>query len=319
MASLKCFLASGVTLFLLPTSPGQDSLNPKGIPSISPGLRAARYPGFGGGDEHNPERVASPAVSVARKGCNPVGVEDLVSAHSQGSSPTRNPGLNDAIPLGLAEKQPGLAGNRKVTLALLVFLPSLVHAQSSVVWKTNYYAVGGATLREIHESFRQARPWKNKSSYDGQTDWRIDWRFQVTTVGQSCRCDSFTTQTAITITLPRWTAPTNAPPEVRNAWISFFTALSKHEAGHAQNAQAAVNEMHQRVNRLPTETDCTVLKKRIDETAGSVVAKFRRRDDEFDRQTGHGVREGAFLPRGRRDEFSRREPGFGPRHQPIQD
>ena len=57
-----------------------------------------------------------------------------------------------------------------VTLALLVFLPSLVHAQSSVVWKTNYYAVGGATLREIHESFRQARLWKNKSSYDGQTD-----------------------------------------------------------------------------------------------------------------------------------------------------
>ena len=60
-----------------------------------------------------------------------------------------------------------------VTLALLVFLPGLVHAQSSVVWKTNYYAVGGATLREIHESFRLTRPWKNKSSYDGQTDWRI--------------------------------------------------------------------------------------------------------------------------------------------------
>ena len=110
---------SGGGPFLLPTSPGQDSLNPKGIPSISPGLRAARYPGFGGGDEHNPERVASPAVSVARKGCNPVGVEDLVSAHSQGSSPTRNPGLNDAIPLGLAEKQPGLVGNRKSPLALL--------------------------------------------------------------------------------------------------------------------------------------------------------------------------------------------------------
>ena len=60
-----------------------------------------------------------------------------------------------------------------VTLALLAFLPGLAHAQSSVVWKTNYYAVGGATLREIHESFRQARPWKSKSSYDGQTDWRI--------------------------------------------------------------------------------------------------------------------------------------------------
>jgi predicted secreted Zn-dependent protease len=88
-----------------------------------------------------------------------------------------------------------------VTLALLLLLPSL-HAQSSIVWKTNYYAVGGATLQEIHESFRLARPWKDKSSFDGQTDWRIDWRFQMTTAGESCRCDSFTTQTAITITLP---------------------------------------------------------------------------------------------------------------------
>ena len=72
-------------------------------------------------------------------------------------------------------------------IALLVFLPSLATAQSSVVWKTNYYAVGGATLQEIHQSFRQARPWKDKSSFDGQTDWRIDWHFQVTTIGESCR------------------------------------------------------------------------------------------------------------------------------------
>ena len=200
-----------------------------------------------------------------------------------------------------------------VTLALLVFLPDLVHAQSSVVWKTNYYTVGGATLREIHESFRHARPWKSKSSYDGQTEWRIDWRFQMTTAGESCRCDSFTTQTAITITLPRWTAPTNAAPEVREAWISFFTALSKHEAGHGQNALAALTEMHQRVNRLPTENDCAVLSKKIDELAGRVVAEFRQRDEEFDRQTVHGVRDGAFLPRGRRSEFPRREPGPGPR------
>ena len=200
-----------------------------------------------------------------------------------------------------------------IKIALLAFLPSLAPAQSSVVWKTNYYAVGGATHQEIHESFRQTRPWKDKSSFDGHTDWRIDWHFQMTTVGASCRCDSFTTQTAITITLPRWTAPTNASPEVRDAWKSFFTALSKHESSHAQNAQAAVTEMHQRVKRLPTENDCAVLKKKIDDTAGRVVSEFRQRDEEFDRQTAHGAKDGAFLPRGMRGEFPRREPGFGPR------
>ncbi len=200
-----------------------------------------------------------------------------------------------------------------IKTALLVLLPGLVHAQSSVVWKTNYYAVGGGTLQEIHESFRQTRPWKDKSSFDGQTDWRIDWHFQLTPAGESCRCDSFTTQTAITITLPRWTAPTNASPEVRDAWKNFFTALSKHESGHAQNAQAAVTEMQQRVKRLPAENDCAALKKKIDETARRVIAEYHQRDEEFDRQTGHGLRDGAFLPRGRRGEYPRREPGTGPR------
>jgi predicted secreted Zn-dependent protease len=192
------------------------------------------------------------------------------------------------------------------TLAVLVFLPGTVHPQNSVVRKTNYYAVGGTTLREIHESFRHARPWKDKSSYDGQTDWRIDWRYQVTPAGENCRCDSFTTQTAITITLPRWTAPTNAAPELREAWISFFNALSKHEEGHAQNAQAAAKEMHERVHRLPKENNCTVLKKKIDEAASNVLVEFRQRDEEFDRQTAHGVRDGAFLPRGRRGDSPRR-------------
>ena len=198
-------------------------------------------------------------------------------------------------------------------LALLLLLPSLVHAQSTVAWKTNYYTVGGTTLREIHESFRHARPWKDGSSFDGLTEWRIDWRFQMATADERCRCDSFTTQTAITVTLPRWTAPKNAAPEVRDAWISFFTALSKHEAGHAQNALAAVTEMHQRVTRLPTESDCAALKKKVDATAGGVVAEFRQRDVEFDRRTAHGARDGAFLPRRQSGELPGRERDFRPR------
>ena len=196
---------------------------------------------------------------------------------------------------------------------LLLLLPGLSLAQNSTVWKTNYYAVTGTTLGEIHESFRQARPWKEKSTYDGFTEWRINWRYQVTPSDEGCRCHSFTTQTAITVTLPRWTAPTNAVPGVREAWTKFFAALSKHEFVHGQNAQAAAAEMHQRVNRLTTESDCAAVRSKVEETAQRVVAEFHQRDADFDRQTAHGTRDGASLPRRLQEEFPRRGPGGNPR------
>ena len=105
----------------LPTTSRRHLLNPNGIPSVSPGLRVRELPWVGGQSQANPERVASRGVDFTTRRCNPVGVEDLFAARSQGSSRTRNPGLVDSIPLGLAEKQAGVVGKAKSALALLKF------------------------------------------------------------------------------------------------------------------------------------------------------------------------------------------------------
>ncbi len=54
-------------------------LNPNGIPSLSPGLHAERYPGSTAQTRDNPERVTShPRRSIA-KGFNSFRVEDLLA------------------------------------------------------------------------------------------------------------------------------------------------------------------------------------------------------------------------------------------------
>jgi predicted secreted Zn-dependent protease len=193
---------------------------------------------------------------------------------------------------------------RFVIYILALSLPAVTFAQSTVHWTTNYYAVAGATLGEIRDSLARSRPWKDKSSLDAVTDWRIEWRYQFASSDAGCRCTSFTTKTTIAITLPRWTRPTNAAPEAITNWTRYITALRQHELGHAQIGLAAAAEQHKRIGNLGVQADCAALKKKIDSLAQQTVDDYGRRDREYDERTGHGAKEGAFLP------------GRGPRGDP---
>ncbi len=186
---------------------------------------------------------------------------------------------------------------------IAVLSPALASAQNSVHWTTNYYSVSGATLGEIQQSLSRNRPWKDRSALDGLTEWRIQWRFQVTSSPGECRLSSFTTATTITMTLPRWLRPTNAALEVATNWGRYIVALGQHEAGHAQIGLAAAAEQQRRVPALAPDGNCEALKQRINELAQRIVDDHGRRDREYDEQTEHGVKQGATL----RGGFRRRD------------
>jgi predicted secreted Zn-dependent protease len=176
-----------------------------------------------------------------------------------------------------------------------LWLPAFALAQNTVQWTTNYYAVTGTTLGEIRDSLARSRPWKDKSSLDALTQWRIEWRYQFASSDAGCRCTSFTTKTTIAITLPRWTRSTNAAPETATHWDRYMTALRRHELGHAQIGLAAAAEQHKRINEVGRQTDCAALKKKIDMLAQQTVDDYGRRDRDYDERTGHGAKEGAVL------------------------
>ena len=73
--------------------------NPNGIFSFSPGLRGTSYPGSSQNEYPNPNGVASD--SADRATTTPSGLETIL-LNTQGSlRKLGNPGLEDAIPLGL--------------------------------------------------------------------------------------------------------------------------------------------------------------------------------------------------------------------------
>jgi predicted secreted Zn-dependent protease len=180
-------------------------------------------------------------------------------------------------------------------LALLIlFCPSLL-AQSTVEWKTNFYAVSGSSVGEIRRSIGQSRPWRDTTGVDASTMWRIKWDAKVASTEGQCGCTSFVTKVSITLTLPRWVGPTNAPIAVRQEWKRYFMALEKHEIDHAHFALSAVGEMHKRVPAVGAQPDCTGLTRNINQLARGILDDYRKREKDYDTRTMHGVKDGATL------------------------
>ena len=186
-----------------------------------------------------------------------------------------------------------------VALALGALFASVagLHAAetgTSVQWTTNYYAVTGATPREIQFSITQARPWKTRFNWDGFTDWKVTWRFQTSREEDGCRVANFRPSAVVTTTLPRWTPPPGVALEVRQAWQHYFVALVQHETVHARYAYAAVEEMSRKVPALPT-MPCDQLPEKINQLANQIMDDYRRREKEYDQRTDHGALQGARL------------------------
>jgi predicted secreted Zn-dependent protease len=183
-------------------------------------------------------------------------------------------------------------------ILLLTGGPNLRGAEVShaVQWVTNYYAVTGATTREIRSSISQSRPWKNRFTWDGFTDWKVTWRFRTSGEADgNCRVSDFRPSAVVTTTLPRWTPPPDVSTEVKQAWQRYFVALLQHETVHGRYAYAAVEEMQRKIPALPAMS-CDELQKKINDLANQIMDDYRRREKEYDQRTQHGALQGARMP-----------------------
>ncbi len=170
-------------------------------------------------------------------------------------------------------------------LAGLLFGAVSASAQM-VQWTTNYYGVTGANFREIRQSIAAARPWKDP--FDGDTRWTISWSFTSSGNAAGCSAISVSTTTKITITMPRWTPPTDVAPETKERWTRYYTNLLQHETGHARIALAAAAEIRQRLSTVGIQPNCDALKSVINQRAENVMDDYRAREKEYDRRTNHG-------------------------------
>jgi predicted secreted Zn-dependent protease len=186
----------------------------------------------------------------------------------------------------------------RIVLPVLFLLGLAVAGQAAdtVKMSTNYYKVFGSTPREVRRSINQQRPWKDKDAMDAQTDWSVRCKYAVIDDAGVSRVQSFRTETVIVITLPVWQAPSGTPKEYTDRWQKYFTALLRHENGHAGHALLAAAEVRKQAGAIHEASNGDELTRRINDTVTKILRGFREKGEEYDRETRHGVTQGATFP-----------------------
>ncbi|HEX8298184.1 MAG TPA: DUF922 domain-containing protein [Rubricoccaceae bacterium] len=157
------------------------------------------------------------------------------------------------------------------------------------------YAVTGATEEAITASMVQAAPSEGTERFFGLTTTELAFRYHRTQTAGGCALRDVRVDLAVTVALPRWTRPPEAPYALARDWSRFETALRRHEDHHRELAEAGAEAVRAELDGLaaPTCAEADAEARRRAERAGiENEAAHRRYDDE----TGHGQTQGASWP-----------------------
>jgi predicted secreted Zn-dependent protease len=164
-----------------------------------------------------------------------------------------------------------------------------------VVVTTNYYSVTGSTPFEVWRAMAQARPWKTNQAYNAMTEWGTRTQYGVGAANDGFRLDWYDAQTKVTVILPLWTPPPDVSPEMVRRWTTFYRALALHENGHVTHARLATGELLREAGALGAFNSRQELVRAARQMSNRVLEKYRLMDQTYDRQTMHGITQGARL------------------------
>jgi predicted secreted Zn-dependent protease len=183
---------------------------------------------------------------------------------------------------------------------LMLFLPLLlahaVHASPKVSVETQYYEVSGSNANEIRQSINANRKTLvSGQTFDAYTVWLVRWQYHWMASGRLCQMEQVRTSVNITFMLPKWVDREDADSNLKAHWDRYYTALIKHEEGHQQTGIEAATEIQNKLQKLKASS-CEKLQKKADEMGKELIKKYNLRDIEFDKNTNHGMNDGAVFP-----------------------
>ena len=160
-----------------------------------------------------------------------------------------------------------------------------------------HYDISGSTPADLRREMNAKGPQgAGGKRFDGYTRWHVSWRYQYNHTAGGCAIASVTTSAKVTITLPRWTNEGGAGGSTRQQWARYLAALEKHEQGHRRNGINAANEVDRAIAAVPPAANCDALGASANALGMRILQKYNQRDLDYDRDTNHGVTQGARYP-----------------------
>jgi predicted secreted Zn-dependent protease len=151
-----------------------------------------------------------------------------------------------------------------------------------------YYDISGSTGQEMRTQLDRSAP-VAPDGYrgDATTIWNIYWTWDGYGT-EDCDLETVKTTYDIQVTMPRWTPPKDASPELVEEWNRYILALTEHEQVHVDHVIAGIPGVINAIRNASCGT--------AESEAQAVLDDIRQKDDEYDATTNHGAAQGAVFP-----------------------
>lgn len=182
------------------------------------------------------------------------------------------------------------------SLLLVGLLPLPAQADLNVALSYQYYGVGQPAGMPLLQALDRATPIReNGQVFHGHTQWNIQWNYRWHQQPDGrCQLTQNNTTLSAKVTLPELR---QAEPAAKRAFAPYFEALRLHELGHVDLARIAARKIDAAILALPQMDSCTQLEQSANQQGLQLLEQARHSHREYDRTTGHGRTQGAWLPR----------------------
>ncbi len=158
-----------------------------------------------------------------------------------------------------------------------------------------YYVISPRSPYEIKSELIRNSPIRDGGgSFNGHTDWYIDWKFHAAPGPYGCQLYNVSTKVHVIHTLPALSERVTDKQTIE-VFNKFNVVLTQHEKNHGNNGLTAAREMDKLFSEIQPQQNCRYLSQMVNDIGNSTVQKYIHADREYDRITNNGLTEGAVI------------------------
>ena len=179
------------------------------------------------------------------------------------------------------------------SLLLLTSLNVFADAIESIEYK--YYVISPRTVHEIKlELMRHSPIRQGGGSFNGHTDWYVDWKYQTTPSPHGCLLKSSQVNVHVVHILPALSEYVTDAQTIE-VFNKFNKALTQHELNHGNHGLLAAREIDETFKSAQAQPNCRQMSRMLNSIGKSIVRKYAQKDSDYDRETNNGLTEGAVI------------------------
>jgi len=178
-------------------------------------------------------------------------------------------------------------------LFLLISSNAVADAIESIEYQ--YYVISPRTPNQIKTELMRHSPIRQGGgTFNGRTDWYIDWKFQTNPSSRGCQLEDSSVSVRVVYILPALGEHVTDPRTIE-VFNNFNKALTRHESTHGNHGLSAAREIDAAFDDVQAQPNCDQMSQMLNGIANSIVRKYAQKDAEYDRVTSNGLTEGAVI------------------------